>query len=249
MPGFFHVSTTIARYEFSNTVHTSFHILQRDRVEARFSERLPIGPPWRLRGRVSLILAGAPEDKQTSVLCYWRGAEPAEAFTKASALSRSYSLPRFILLHHVVLTFSLLPSFPLFVSYTDIKHLSQFLSLFLSLSPEAMIVQSKISNERGRPLHDLENNSRKFFLSKILFAYRPNALNCPALSHQVHWATANQSLVFNTCGAAIKAKRNERSRYVAFVRMGSIVSCAFFLSIFWVFTSFVGYPARSGSLQ
>lgn len=65
--------------------------LQRDRAEARFSERLPIGPPWRLRGRVSLILAGAPEDKQTSVLCYWRGAEPAEAFTKASVLSHSYS--------------------------------------------------------------------------------------------------------------------------------------------------------------
>jgi len=74
------------RYEFSNGGS------QRDRVEARFSERLPIGPPWRLRGRVSLILAGALEDKQTSVLCYWRGAEPAEAFAKASALSLSLSL-------------------------------------------------------------------------------------------------------------------------------------------------------------
>jgi len=55
-----------------------------------FSERLPIGPPWRLRGQVSLILAGALEDKQTSVLCYWRG---AELFTKAFVLSHSYSPP------------------------------------------------------------------------------------------------------------------------------------------------------------
>lgn len=85
--------TTIARCEFSNAIRTSFCSLQRDCTEARFSERLPIGPPWRLRGRVSLILAGAPEDKQTSVLCYWRGAEPAEAFTKAPALSHSYSSP------------------------------------------------------------------------------------------------------------------------------------------------------------
>lgn len=113
---FCYASTTIARCELLNAIRTSFRSLQRDRAEARFSERLPIGPPWRLRGRVSLILAGAPEDKQTSVLCYWRGAEPAEAFTKASVLSHSYSPPRFTQLHHIVLTFTLSPSFPLSVS-------------------------------------------------------------------------------------------------------------------------------------
>lgn len=169
--------------------------LQRDRAEARFSERLPIGPPWRLRGRVSLILAGAPEDKQTSVLCYWRGAEPAEAFTKASALSHSYSpLPRLTLLHHVVLTFSLSPSFPLSVSYTDVKHLSLFLSLlslsclhlnfslFLSLLRQSMIIQ-KVLNKRERLLHDLGHNSHKFLpFEDFIRLYRPIALNHPTLS-------------------------------------------------------------------
>jgi len=103
-------------------------------VEARFSERLPIGPPWRLRGRVSLILAGAPEDKQTSVLYYWRGAEPAEAFTKASALSHSYSPPfSFYPIASCSSHILLLTLIPLFVSYIDVKYLSLFLSLYFLL--------------------------------------------------------------------------------------------------------------------
>lgn len=167
-------------FEFSNTVCTSFRRLQHDRVEARFSKRLPIGPPWRLRGRVSLILAGAPEDKQTSVLCYWRGAEPAEAFTKASALSHSYSSPRFTPLHHVVLTFSLSPSFrSLF--HTDVKHLFLSLSLYFLLRLPSMIMQSTVFNEKGRPSHDLGRSVNFFLLS----AYRPIALNHPTLCHQV----------------------------------------------------------------
>lgn len=123
--------TTAARCEFSNAARK--RSLQRDRTETRFSERLPIGPPWRLRGWVSLILAGAPEDKQSSVLCYWRGAEPAEAFTKASMLSHSYSLSSHPIascsFHHL----SLSPSFPLSISYTHVKHFFS-LSLFLVLA-------------------------------------------------------------------------------------------------------------------
>lgn len=123
--------TTVARCEFSNVARK--RSLQRDRMETRFSERLPIGPPWRLRGWVSCILAGAPEDKQSSVLCHWRGAEPAEAFTKASMLSHSYSSSSHSIascsFHHL----SLSRSFPLSVSYAHVKH---FFSLFPpSLTP------------------------------------------------------------------------------------------------------------------
>lgn len=171
---FCYASTTIARCELLNAIRTSFRSLQRDRAEARFSERLPIGPPWRLRGRVSLILAGAPEDKQTSVLCYWRGAEPAEAFTKASVLSHSYSPPPFHPIasyssHIHPLTLISALCFSLFLSlscsYLNLSSLSLSLS-FLRLP--SMIVQSKVLNERGSLLHDLGHNNRKFFLSKIL---------------------------------------------------------------------------------
>lgn len=127
--------TIVARCEFSNTARK--RSLQRDRTEARFSERLPIGPPWRLRGWVSLILVDAPEDKQSSVLCYWRGAEPAEAFMKASMLSHSYSPSSHPIascsFHHL----SLSPSFPLSISYThvtSISSLSFFLFLFFILA-------------------------------------------------------------------------------------------------------------------
>jgi len=122
--------TIVARCEFSNTARK--RSLQRDRTEARFSERLPIGPPWRLRGWVSLILVDAPEDKQSSVLCYWRGAELAEAFMKASMLSHSYSPSSHPIascsFHHLSLL-TLIPAF--YLIYTRHKHI---FSLFLSLS-------------------------------------------------------------------------------------------------------------------
>lgn len=174
---FCYASTTIARCELLNAIRTSFRSLQRDRAEARFSERLPIGPPWRLRGRVSLILAGAPEDKQTSVLCYWRGAEPAEAFTKASVLSHSYSPPPLPVSPNCIIQFSHSPSHPHFrslllsFSFSLLFVFKSVLSLSLSLSflrLPSMIVQSKVLNERGSLLHDLGHNNRKFFLSKIL---------------------------------------------------------------------------------
>lgn len=172
--------TIVARCEFSNTARN--RSLQRDRTEARFSERLPIGPPWRLRGWVSLILVGAPEDKQSSVLCYWRGAEPAKAFMKASMLSHSYSPsshPIASCSFHLLLS----PSFLLSISYTCVTSIS-FLSLFLSvlhfgmqtffllffsfpLWHPSVIAQSRIRIEKraGKPLYNLDHNSRKSFVS------------------------------------------------------------------------------------
>lgn len=75
-------------------------------MEARFSAVLLIGPLWRLRVRACLILASAPEDKQTLMPCHWRGAELVEAFRKARSPSPSnthtvHLLPLALLGHRV----------------------------------------------------------------------------------------------------------------------------------------------------
>lgn len=84
---------------------------QRDNAEARFSAGLPIGPPWRLRIRASLILASAPEDKRTLVPCHWQGAELAKAFTKALSPSLSEPVPHLCRFVHS-LSLSTLVRFP-----------------------------------------------------------------------------------------------------------------------------------------
>lgn len=243
--------TVVARCKFSNAARK--RSLQRDRTKARFSEHLPIGPPWRLRGWVSLILVGAPEDKQSSVLCYWRGAEPAEAFMKALCFLTLIH-PRLTLSHHVAFTISRSHPHSRFLSHI---HTSQvfllFLSLFFVLACKPllfrfflplwhplMIVQSRILTERERekPLYNLGHNSRKFFFFEgFTRSHRlVRRLLTTSVIHRMQQYIEHLSTNRSFCR---QGAMNKTGHYAALVTKGSIV--------FHVFSALCIYKFRRKS--